>query len=230
MKINQFFDKGYYLNLDRRPDRREHIENVIKQAGLESFFERVPAIDCNSEQDPVRKKRLVEEPLFRHSYCGASIHSILKDIKEKGYERALLLEDDMDFYDGGSEPGLQIIEKALDQLQNLPDWEIVYFSGYIIDKEVEQVTENLVKANTVLTTHAIGFNKTAIDKMLAYVPFKDSAIDGWIGQRTNTVKYVVWPLSSYQKDVGISDLDAWGYNPGLKNWLDSYSKVNIVKK
>jgi GR25 family glycosyltransferase involved in LPS biosynthesis len=35
---------GYYINLDSRPDRREHIENQIKAAGLTGIFNRFSAV------------------------------------------------------------------------------------------------------------------------------------------------------------------------------------------
>ena len=33
MKINDFFEKGYYINLDRRPDRRAEFEAEVKKSG-----------------------------------------------------------------------------------------------------------------------------------------------------------------------------------------------------
>lgn len=219
MKIDQFFEKGYYLNLDRRVDRREHFEKEVKRHGLENFFERIPGVDSKDEPNLLQ----------RHCYCGLSIHNTLKKIKENNLDRSLFLEDDMYFYDGGLEPGLQIVEKALDQLQFFPDWEIIYFGGYVFDEEVEQVSENLLKVKTVLTTHAMGLNKPVIDKLLEYVPFVDSPIDGWIGERKHIVKYLVWPLAVPQLGDR-SDLDAFNFSPGIQQWLDSYKRINIKKK
>jgi hypothetical protein len=144
-------------------------------------------------------------------------------------EKTLFLEDDMYFYNGGSEPGLQIVEKALDQLQSFPDWEIIYFGGYVFDEKVEQVSENLLRVKTVLTTHAMGLNKPVIDKLLQYKPFVDCPIDGWIGEKKEIVKYLVWPLACPQLGDR-SDLDAFNFSPGIGQWLDSYKRINVVPK
>ena len=223
MKIDQFFQKGYYLNLDRRTDRRTQFEAEVKQNGLEGFFERIVGVDGINEPDTIR----------RHAYCGKSIHNTVQRIKDEGWERVLFLEDDMCFYNKGSETGLQIIEKALDQIQNFPDWEILYLGGYVFDNPAIQVSENLLKVKTVLSTHAMGLNRTVLDKILRYRPFEDAAIDGWLGGSEDIVKYFAWPIASTQRGGAgcYSDLDAWGNAPGEGAWEESYRTVlsRIVK-
>ena len=62
MKINEFFENGFYINLDRRPDRRIEFETEMEKYGLKDFFERVSADDSIVEPDPIRK----------HYYCAST--------------------------------------------------------------------------------------------------------------------------------------------------------------
>jgi len=214
MKIKHFFQKGYYLNLDRRVDRRVHFDNEMARVGLSDFFERVSSEDSINEEDPVKK----------HCYCSLTYHKLFSRIYEEGYDNVLIFEDDAYFYDGGHRPGIEIVEKALDDLEKFPDWQMIYFGGHPI-REVFEVSENLYMAPTILTTHAVGYKRSVIKRVLdEYKPFNDSAIDGWYGQRHDIVKYLVNPIAVGQIE-GVSDLDAWGKSVNIFTFLESYKKV-----
>lgn len=216
MKIDQFFQKGFYINLDRRPDRKQQFEDEIKRVNLEGFFERVSGLDSINEPDVLR----------RHNYCGQTFHDLFKRIQSENWEQVLIFEDDAYFYDGGLIPGLQLVENSLDQLQNFSDWDMIYFGGYVFDNPAIKVSENLLKVKTVLTCHAIGVNRKGVEKILKYRPFVDCPIDGWLGERENIIKYVVYPLAVPQRG-GKSDLDAFNFSPEINHWLYSYQRINI---
>jgi hypothetical protein len=217
MKINDFFEKGFYINLDRRPDRREQFENEMDKYGLKDFFERIPGEDSINEPDYIKK----------HAYCALAFYKLYERIYKEGYEKVIIFEDDAYFYNDPNElPGIQLAENALDELQNFPDWQMVYFGGHPI-REVDIVSKTLMRAPTILTTHAVGYKREAIKVILdLYKPFTDSAIDGWIGQRHDIIKYLVNPIAIPQIE-GKSDLDASGNGVGLFTFQTSY---NIVKK
>ena len=217
MKIQDFFDKGYYLNLDRRTDRRTLFEDEVRPYGLLNFLERRSAEDCLLRPDIT----------YKHFFCSYSFDKIFQDAYEKGYEKIVIFEDDFVFLNEESQ-GIDNIEKGLDQLANFPDWDIIYFGGYVFDKEIHQVSPNLLKANTVLTTHGIGFTRSAIKQLLNFRPFIDSAIDGWMGQRYEINKYIIYPLSCYQREIS-SDLDAWGNTPALSHFKKNYIQGNLIK-
>ena len=216
MKINEFFEKGFYINLDRRTDRRVEFENEMEKYGLKDFFERVSADDSIVEPDPIRK----------HYYCASTFFKLFKRIYDEGYERVTIFEDDAYFYDDGENKGHELVEKSLDELSNFPDWEMIYFGGHPI-REVDIVSETLMDAPTILTLHAVGYNRKAIKRILdEYVPFKDCAIDGWLGQRHHIKKYLTYPIAIPQRD-GKSDLDASGNSVGVQIFKSSY---DVVKK
>jgi len=217
MKIQEFFDKGYYINLDRRSDRKVLFEEQMAQYDLLDFLERRSAEDALLQPN-------IE---YKQHFCSFSFYKTFQDAYEKGYEKIVVFEDDFLFLDEETK-GIDNIENALDQLSNFPDWDIIYFGGYIFDKELHQVTPNLLKANTVLTLHGYGLSRQGLEKLLEFVPFKDSAFDGWIGQRPWINKYVVYPMSSYQRPVP-SDLDTFGGTPPLVHFKQHYIQGKLIK-
>lgn len=73
-------DKIIYINLSKRTDRRQEIEQELNNFSLE--YERFEAI---------------EEPSFGIVGCGKSHLSVLKLAKERNYKNILILEDDFMF-------------------------------------------------------------------------------------------------------------------------------------
>lgn len=215
MKINNFFQKGYYLNLDRREDRKILFEAEMQKHNLSHFFERVAAEDSIKEDIPYRK----------HYYCALTYYKLFQKIYEENYENVLIFEDDAFFYDDPNNlPGRILVENALNELANFPDWEMIYFGGHPIDS-VKVVSKTLYKVKEVLALHAVGYKRSVIKKVLdLYTPFKDGAIDGWYGGRDDINKYLVYPIAIAQRD-GISDLDASGKSVDIEIFKSSYNNV-----
>lgn len=218
MKINDFFSESFFINLDCRPERRLQFETEMHRIGLNGFVKRFSAI--------VDATNLNRDDYNRHRACGKNHHSLISYAKEKNLKNILIFEDDAYFYDGGDMPGLTIIESALNELKNVY-WDVFYLGGLIIDKEIKLVSEHLGKVNTVLTAHAWAISNSGYDKILKYVPETDSAIDGWVGQRHDIIKYIAYPLAVPQRQ-GVSDLDANGFNPGIGPYLEAFNK-KIIK-
>lgn len=218
MKIQDFFEKGYYINLDRRIDRRIQFEEEMSKYGLSHFFERVSAEDSINEPDFIKK----------HSYCALTYYNLFKRIYDDGYENVLIFEDDAYFYDDPNElPGMQLVQNALDELIEFEDWDMIYFGGHPI-REVKIVSNTLMRAPTILTCHAVGYKRNVIKRVLdEYKPFDDSAIDGWYGQRHDIIKYLVYPIAVSQRD-GASDLDKGGNSVGISVFKDSYRVVKRI--
>ena len=88
-------DKIFYINLDKRTDRREEIEQELNQ--MELSYERFPAIHNSNG--------IVG--------CGYSHLSVLKIARDRGYKNVLIFEDDFTFL--VEKPELEI---QLEQLFN----------------------------------------------------------------------------------------------------------------
>lgn len=76
---NTHFGGVFYINLERREDRRVEIEKELEGAGLQ--FERFNAFD--------RKPGIVG--------CGLSHLAVLKEARDRGLPNVLIFEDDFEF-------------------------------------------------------------------------------------------------------------------------------------
>lgn len=215
MKVTDFFQKAYYINLDRRPDRRAQFEVEVNKVGLGNFFERFSAHDSINESDPMKK----------HYYCGSSYIQLFEKIMKAGYERVLIFEDDIVFYNNGPKAAIELMEEALDDIQNFPDWDMLYFGGHPIGT-MFKVSQHLSIPEKVLAMHATGYSRNGIKKILPYKPFADSAIDGWVSERPHIRKYMTNHLVVSQSD-GVSDLDAFGRSVGPEGFASSYKNVQF---
>jgi GR25 family glycosyltransferase involved in LPS biosynthesis len=222
MKVQDFFKESFYINLDSRTDRKEQFEEEMKKVGLEDYSKRVSATPWY--QGLHQKSECLD--CQKQAACSMSHYNIIKDAKERNLDNVLIFEDDIIFNNEGEKSGIQIIEESLDQLSLIPDWHIIHFSAFMLEDELKLVSPNLIQSNGCLTTHAYGINKTAFNFLLKFEVGKDSAFDGWMGQRHFIKKYITYPLSIYQRE-GVSDLDAYGRNPGLHPYLHHYSKPII---
>jgi glycosyl transferase family 25 len=78
--MSQNIDKIIYINLEKRTDRKEHIENELKKFNLP--FERFNAFETKG---------------MGILGCGYSHLGVLKKAKEMNYKNILILEDDFMF-------------------------------------------------------------------------------------------------------------------------------------
>lgn len=225
MKIENFFSKIVYINLDHRTDRKELFEQEMEKLGINSYL-RVPGIYPNTKDNTVEIGR------SRHIACGTVHRSIIQSAKDENLDNILIFEDDVTFV----ENSLEIIENALETLNSVDDWDLLYLSGIVIDKNLKYFSDNLVNANTILANHAYGISKRAYDRALAYKPETDCAIDGWFGQQTDESmvigskfkKYLVYPLTCHQRYI-LSDIDfnsegIPSHGHGMEPYNTTYSK------
>lgn len=216
MKINERFKKGYYINLDRRIERKELFESEMRKYDLGDFFERFSAEDAGDNPDFV----------MRHHHCSLTYHKLFKKIYDEGHDEVVIFEDDAFFYNGGERPAIDIINSALNQLEKF-DWDLFYFGG-LPGKEMRIVSENLALCPYILTTHAIAYKRNVIKRVLdQFHPFVDSAIDGWYADRIDIKKYIINPLAVPQRE-GQSDLDASGSSVGTSMYLHCFENTKKV--
>lgn len=79
-------DKVVYINLQKRQDRRTHIESVLSDYGIEATrFEAV-------EHSP---NGSANTPLYGLYGCGQSHLAVLKMARDNGWKNVLILEDDI---------------------------------------------------------------------------------------------------------------------------------------
>ena len=198
MKINDYFDKIYCINLDRRADRWE--DNCLPQfktLGLE--VERLSAVDGSKLDLPHgHRNNYMFELAGSYSHLNA-----LKKAKDEGIEKLLLLEDDVVFIENGNERFNEVIN-------NVPtNWQYLFFGGNHI-QGFSSVAPGVVKINRSYAIHACGIKKESYDVMIRHLEIKINmvmkdltiqhtpsvAADYFLGDFTWFIKYLLFFTSS----------------------------------
>ncbi len=122
MKINDYFDNIYVLNLHKRKDRLEEITKKLQRFGIE--HERFGATD-GSVMNVIWEKFYKENQYFttpNYLACAVSHLSIYQDAIQNNYNRILIIEDDV------------VINRNIHQIFEsieIPEWEDVFYLGFI---------------------------------------------------------------------------------------------------
>lgn len=184
MKIENFFREAFYINLDDRTDRQTHMNQELSKFGLSDFVKRYGAV-----------KAEIKTPQNCVTASGTSHRNIIQYAYEKKLENILILEDDVFFKEGS----IELIEKSLDSLSKIDNWDLYYFSANIFDNPINLIDENLMIIHGCYCVHAYAVSSRAYERILKYNPQKDIPIDAWITQN-NFMKYGGYPLFVSQID------------------------------
>ena len=127
--LNQFFDKVYVITLQRATDRHAHIQKELAGLQYELFYGRDKQAFTIEE---LEKEGVYNEALARkhHRYgkampagmigCSWSHAEVYKTILTEGYQKVLILEDDVVI----DKNPLTIWQDVLTELHE--DWELLY--------------------------------------------------------------------------------------------------------
>jgi GR25 family glycosyltransferase involved in LPS biosynthesis len=164
--ILDYFDGAFYLNLDKRTERKEAFEKRSAEIGIQA--ERFPATQL-SEGD-------VPNPLNNKDWhikisCTYSHFEMIKEAKSRGWKNCLIFEDDCIF-----EPNfIQKMKECIVDLKSV-EWDMFYMGGEP-NSECYSITDNLAKCTTGLYgTHAYAINESFYDKILS-IPYTSGVID-----------------------------------------------------
>ena len=124
MKINFNDIPKFVINLERRPDRMESFTKEMKYMGWD--FERFDAIDTNSYEG-----------------CAYSHQKIANIVLERGYDYALIMEDDIFFMPYAKEL-IPLIEEEL----NNNEWFFFHLAPSI-HRPLNKYSDNLVDLTTL---------------------------------------------------------------------------------
>ena len=124
--MNEYFDKIFYINLDKDVDRNEHMLSEFNKAKI-SNYERFPGvavdtIPCKCLWRNFNKEKLCDKYILGGLGARASHVGVMKLAKERGYKRILILEDDVAF---ALDPNMVV------KMNQVPDWDMIYLGGRI---------------------------------------------------------------------------------------------------
>lgn len=135
MKIDEYFDKVYLLNLNRRKDRLKTSTKKLEYCEIE--FERFAAIDGQVLQNVWETFNSKPHNLQNPNYlaCAISHLSIYKDALDNGYSKILIIEDDCSIRKNANAEFSAIVD-------TLPEWELLYFGFIPLTDDCRQWTYN----------------------------------------------------------------------------------------
>jgi GR25 family glycosyltransferase involved in LPS biosynthesis len=177
MTVNEFFGKVYYINLDKRRDRRECMVKALAANGITAV--RMPALNGNKWG---WKSDQYNPPLkaFEGVAGGTSTQiTILRKAILNEVPSVLILEDDCEFV-------THFAEKFRDWSVHVPkDWDLLYLGGLNgKGSYVKGIEEHVVSVTGMMSTHAYAVNGKALSKvyntMYGGFPYLRESADGYL--------------------------------------------------
>jgi len=166
MNIKLFFDKIFYINLDRDTDRDAKMVEQFKRYDMSNFerisgtiVEVVPDVSYwrNFNQDKINEKYVLGGLGCRNSHW-----KIMKTALERGYNKILILEDDVVF----TKDPHQVLK---DNMSKLDDWDMLYFGG----------TEESNFRGQIVGAYAYGLNRKLIEEIYYMLPTSGMEVDNF---------------------------------------------------
>jgi glycosyl transferase family 25 len=166
-RIFASFDCVYVLNLPDRADRRAEMAGELARIGTRFDDPRITLFPA------IRPAEAAGFPGIGAHGAFLSHLAILRDARDRGHARILILEDDCDFTAGIE----ALLPPALDMLDRLRlD---IFYGGHALPEGLKgaeaHVTPLLLidRATPVQTAHCIGFGRVAIEGL---VPFLEALL------------------------------------------------------
>lgn len=223
MKIQDFADGGFYINLDHRKDKNDVMVNQLKDLGLDGFVERFSAV---AAFDTIDYRVTDNHKMFLLGQATSQSHkNIIQIAKDRGYKNVLVLEDDAVFYK--NDVAISIIEKSLDELSKIEEWDVFFLGANLHDKELNLQSDHLIKCDCCISSHAYILNERCFDKVLANgfdKPF--DVMDIFLNNQFKN-KYITYPATVIQRGGNVTDLGGH-ISMSEEFWLSHYDKP-IVK-
>jgi len=180
--LNNFFDKVFYINLDKDINRNKNILSQFKKYNITNY-ERIPGVVFNSIPDKSfwrNFNKFDEKYILGSMGCRAS-HKLAIDIAiERNYQKILILEDDIYF----TEDPNKILNQNLNTLSN---WDMLYFGGTV---------ENHFNGQ-IVGAYAYGLNRKLIEESYFMLPTSGMEVDNFYAKILYHMSYNNSPIGKY---------------------------------
>jgi GR25 family glycosyltransferase involved in LPS biosynthesis len=183
--LNNFFDKIFYINLDKDIERNQNLLSQFKKFNITNF-ERISGVEFQEIPDKMYWRNfnlnaLNEKYILGSMGCRASHKKIMDISMERGYNKILILEDDIFFTEDPNE----ILNKNLHQLDS---WDMLYFGGSI----EEHFNGQIVGA------YAYGLNRKLIEETYFMLPTSGMEVDNFYAKILYHMSYNYNLTGKYQ--------------------------------
>lgn len=200
-----YFDQSYYINLDRRQDRQQHMQHQLQRFGLASA--RVPAVDG---------KQVTWKPEYgvlsnywntgAFAYC-LSYRVAIIDAMKNGYDKVLIMDDDCVLQDNLWE----VLDKAYKDLPE--EWHMLYLGAnhghpqpVSVPTEQDRIGDYLYKLKGSMGSHAIILHKSCFQTILNFTAAPYAPLDMFFSMYQKFFPcYITYPGLASQLP-GMSDI------------------------
>jgi GR25 family glycosyltransferase involved in LPS biosynthesis len=183
--LNNFFDKIFYINLDKDKERNQNLLFQFEKYNITNF-ERISGVEFQEIPDKIYWRNfnlnaLNEKYILGSMGCRASHKKIMDISIERGYNKILIFEDDIFFTEDPNE----ILNKNLHQLDS---WDMLYFGGSI----EEHFNGQIVGA------YAYGLNRKLIEETYFMLPTSGMEVDNFYAKIIYHMSYNYNLTGKYQ--------------------------------
>lgn len=190
-------DKIYYINLEKRKDRKESIEKELNKIDPEGEkIERINAVE--------HKKGAIG--------CGKSHIIALKKAIENDYENVLIFEDDFIF-----ENDILYLNECIEEVFSEQEDYDVFLLGRNI-KIYKKISKNLVKVYSAATTSGYLINKKFFPKLLECFEYSVNMLTKGVSNSKAAID-VVWRKFQNDNYKFLTSVKKLGYQ------MPSYSNI-----
>ena len=190
--LNKYFDKIFCVNLDRRPDKWALSELEFKKYGID--VERFSAVDGNTLTQPPGGCKINAAEMG----CSLSHIAILKRMISEGWQRILIVEDDVEFAENVN----TLFPEYVKQVP--PNWDMLYLGGNHIGA-ISNITLNVAKMSKTYSTSHYGITANMTKHVIGEIEKIDAQIDVTYTKFRTRNCYVFTPVLAWQK-AGFSDI------------------------
>jgi len=157
-----FFDAIYCINLDGETARWEQVQERFQRLGIAGRVRRFSAI---------------ETPHNHHIGCALSHRGVIAEAKRLALGNVLVFEDDVVF----AADTLEVLDGALQELRN-QIWWMLFLGGHTWGQTYPKASgcEFLAVPDGMTCAHAVAYNHTVYDRILADVPESPSEVAMWL--------------------------------------------------
>ncbi len=164
--INDYFDKIYCLNLNRRKDKWDKAKKRFDELKID--VERFPAIDGKylTDDDLIPYKKLNKFEVG----CILSHYQIIKNAKKNHFKKILIFEDDVLFIDN-----FQSLFK--ESISKINEWKLLYLGGSQWQWGDIEFVDGFYYTNHTDGTFAYAIDESMYDAILNTSKINDKPID-----------------------------------------------------
>jgi GR25 family glycosyltransferase involved in LPS biosynthesis len=184
LDINTYFDKIFYINLDKDVDRNKNIISQLEKYNINNY-ERVSASSFTTIPEHYLWRnfninKLNEKYILGALGCRNSHWKIMETALKRGYKRIMVLEDD-----------ILIKQNPNDTLKNnetlLDNWDMLYFGGMVEPHFNGQI----------VGSYAYAINTKLIEETYCMLPTSGMELDNFYAKIIYHMSYNYSPTGKY---------------------------------